>query len=253
MGTNIFFDRKQKKAIKYIKNNHSDVIRLTENCILKFSVFHEAFNEIEKKKKTILYQGYIASITNNFVVCKKLFIEGWHFQLQIILRTQFEQLQNLICLLFDEEYYEYYSKASDNKDLVPLTPKQAHIQKVLTKFSKTHHSYGRLLKTMSIEMKPLYDEFSKASHGNLMHAMLLSSYPADDDSIIFDIGSSERPYERTLNFFVSFLEFAQLIWFVCHKRFNELNLFELTNISNEFKINLSPSSIKELKNLELKL
>lgn len=232
------FETKSKNASDHFRANHARTLDLIENTILKFATFFIALSEVEQNKRNYYYKGYISSITNNFVVTKKLFEEGWHFQLQIISRTQYEQLQNLLAILFDDSYFEYHSKTQNDDEIIPITPKQVHINKTIAKIIKEDKIYGNLLKELTKGMKPLYDEFSKAAHGNFMQAILLSSYHMNKDDVILDVGSVQNAYERTENYLISLLEYAQVIWFICNKKFNDLEIFELTNLSDEFKIHL---------------
>ncbi|WP_459641457.1 hypothetical protein, partial [Flavobacterium sp. CGRL2] len=130
------FGKSHSKITTNTFDNHLDIVEHIDNCFFKFMILSNRIRDNAKESIKELYLlAYTTSIANNFLVIKQLFATGFHFQMEIIERTQLEQLNNLLTMIYDDEFFQYFTKTGlrNNDDFIPLTPKEKHLTKALKK------------------------------------------------------------------------------------------------------------------------
>jgi hypothetical protein len=231
------FDKIEKENISNIKKTHPETVEHLDHTIKKFYRTFSGLVKVEQSKKNIYLKGYIIAIANNLVVCRKLFIGGWHFQLQIILRTQIEQITNLVAMTFDDEFFKYFTTTKDHIDkFLPFTPKQTHLNKALKRIKNSHPQYGQTIEEMVKGLQPAYEEFSNSVHGNFLQTTLLSTFHDEDGKVTFSIGGSANVYPRTENYLRSILNFSQIFLHIVERKLLETGDMNFEDL--EYKIDI---------------
>lgn len=117
--------------------NNRELINALDNSIYKFHILAFALVEEDNLEKKILFhaKGFMSSVSNNSLVIRNLFVSGFHIQVQTIMRTQFEFLNNLLSFLHDRSFFNRFSEPYDGEDLEKIiTPRQVHTEKLIAKF-----------------------------------------------------------------------------------------------------------------------
>ncbi|UOK42128.1 MULTISPECIES: hypothetical protein [Flavobacterium] len=230
------FDDIENENISNINTLHNKTIEQINHTTLKFFRLFSGLETDEVSKKNLYLRGYITAITNNFLICKKLFIGGWHFQLQIILRTQFEQITNLLVMTFDDEFFEYFTTNKGNDQFLPFTPKQTHLNKAIKRIKIKNPEHGKVFEQYIKEMQTAYEEFSASVHGNFLQTMLLSTHHDEKENINFSIGGSKQAYPRTENYIRGVLNFSQLMLSAIERKLLDDGLLNFDNLGIEIDI-----------------
>lgn len=111
-----------------------NLIKAIDNTIFKFtSLSMHLLNNSDNKSIKITYvKMFLTSIANNCLVIKKLFISGWHLQCQSIMRVQYEQLNIVLGILSDDDFFTRFQEIQTVKDeIIGISPKHIDAKKII--------------------------------------------------------------------------------------------------------------------------
>ena len=223
------------------KKNHSIVIESINDLIFKFSTLSFALLEKGnfKTKKLFYTNGYLTSISNNFLAIKSVFLSGYHFQLQNIIRSQFEQLNILISFLYDDVFFERFTKKIENKEAI-LTPKLKNSEKIIKRIFSSEVNFS----DKEIDFNPLFKEtyykLSEATHGNLLRATTHSMESNEEDSMTFALGGTNKTNNEIIEFISDINNYSQTIWILIKCKLDENNYIDGRQSKNHLKISIKP-------------
>ena len=223
------FNDIEKENIAKNEKNYNGIIESFNNVIFKFTSLSFALLEKGnvKTKKQFYTNGYLTSIANNYLTIKNIFLSGFHFQLQNIIRSQFEQLNILISFLYDDNFFEKFTKKIENKDSI-FTPKLKNSEKIIKKIFSSEVNFSN--KELELFLNPLFKEtyykLSEATHGNLQRATIHSMESNGKDSMTFALGGTHKPNNEIIEFISDLNNYSQVIWIMVKsklKKDNHLN------------------------------
>ncbi|NRR93351.1 hypothetical protein HSX10_17390 [Winogradskyella undariae] len=232
----------ENENIEKNKENYSIVIESFNDVIFKFTSLSLALLEKGnfKTKKLFYTNGYLTSISNNFLTIKSTFLSGFHFQLQNIIRSQFEQLNILISFLYDNDFFERFTKKIENKEAI-FTPKLKNSEKIIKKiFSSEINISNKELELLNPLFKETYYKLSEATHGNLQRATYHSMEPNGEDSMTFALGGTHKPNAEIIEFISDLNNYSQTIWLMVKLKLDEKNYLNGNQSKNHLKISEKP-------------
>lgn len=222
------FNEMEMENISENKENYKEIIESFEDCIFRYSCL--SFGLLEKsnfKSKKLFYtNGYLTSITNNYLTLKITFLSGYHFQLQNILRSQFEQLNILIAFLYDNSFFERFTQKIENKDSI-FTPKLKNSEKVLKRiFGSEMNIPSKELDILNPLFKETYSKLSEATHGNLQRATLFSMERNGKDTMTFALGGTQKPNGELIEIIADLNNYSQTIWLLVKNKLTDENYLD---------------------------
>lgn len=185
--------------------------------------------------RALLSKQYLRTISNNFLVIKELFISGLHIQMQLILRTQLEFVDNLIAFTGDDEFYNRFCTEESVKNFVLITPKPVHSEKSLKKLMKEHNSEGfdevwKLFKGIKDSM---YKELSQTTHGHVIK-VALQTFGEDlnnEDILTSNTAGVMNPLPITMSILRQCLNYFQITYCLI---FRQLHNKKILNLKSPF-------------------
>jgi hypothetical protein len=216
------FGKSDRKTAAYTFDNHLDVVNHIDNCFLKFSILANRIRYDENSTKNVYLLAYATSIANNFIIIKQLFVTGYHFQMEVIQRTQIEQLNNLLTMIYDDEFFKFFTKTwvRNSEDFLPLTPKEKHLAKAIKKIEFKNPNFSDIFTELYDSIQETYEEFSKSVHGNFMHILLLTTGRNDDgDPVFVKLGDETKFLQRSIKYLIGVLDYSQIIWLLLESKF----------------------------------
>lgn len=215
----------------YTFDNHLDVVDHIDNCFAKFSTLAYRLKFQQNEIKNVYLLSYVTAIANNFLVIRQLFVTGFHLQMEVQQRTQLEQLNNLLIVIYDDEFFKFFTKTwvRSGEDFMPHTPKDKHLAKAIKKIEFKNPDMSSLFKQLYNDIKESYEEFSKSVHGNLMHILLLTEEGSEDNLAIVRIGGRKSFLPRSVNYLSGTLDYSQIIYLLLEDKFPKVedeNIFE---------------------------
>lgn len=197
--TNLY-DEKIKENIKSHNEEFEKTLQTFEHLKVLFFLFSivitDKFESKKFKGKFYLSKNYLDVIANNFQVCKNLFEQGFHIQLQLLFRNQFEYLNTLIAFIGDEEYFYRFGGSKNNETEKLLTPKPINTEKAIKKIMQNHipENFKEFWKEYQFIMSFIYSELSINAHGNIPSVALQSLEGIKGDDSTFNRSSCGVSY-----------------------------------------------------------
>lgn len=167
------------KRIKENKTSHleafADELQILDRIITQYLLLSYIIKDSDKNKfsgRSLFSTHHINTIANNFYSIKELFISGYHIQLQIMIRSQFEFVNNVIAFIGDDEYFKRYGMYNREKKHSFITPKPNHAEKSIKRILKdlisSKYKFNDFWKLYKEMMNSLYTDLSETVHGNIV-------------------------------------------------------------------------------------
>lgn len=191
-----FYSEKIDENIKSHRSEFTRTFEMFEHLKVIFFLFsiviNEKFETQKFKGRCYLSKYYLDVIANNFQVSKNLFEQGFHIQLQLIFRNQFEFINTLIAYIGDEDFFKKYGGSSERL----LTPKPINTEKTIKKIMRSHISenFNDFWKTYQTIISTIYSELSINAHGNIPSIALQSLEGVKDDDETYNRSSCGVSY-----------------------------------------------------------
>lgn len=187
-------------------------------------MFRETTLEDKYPERFFFARNYVTTIANNFHIIKELFTKGFHVQLQQIIRTQIEYLNNLIAFVGEDDFFRRF--ATNNGNDFVLSPKPIHSEKTIKKlfkecFQNDPNDTWSILKNLT---NALYNDLSESTHGNIARIAIQSMSKNDEntDELSQSICGAEIPLEATINILRNSLDYFQIstriLWIQIEKK-----------------------------------
>ena len=219
------FGEAYRNSSSHTYDNHLEAVNQIDECFVKFSLLAHRLKFQQNEVKNVYLLSYLTSIANNFLVVKQLFVTGFHFQMEVLQRTQLEQLNNVLAAVNDDDFLKYFTKTwvrGSTEDFIPFSPKTTHVDKAINKINFKDPEKRKIFREMYYSMKETYEEFSKSAHGNLMHILLLTEENAAiNDTKIVRLGGKVQYLPRSTNYLNAMLDYSEIIYFLLRDEFPE--------------------------------
>jgi len=231
------FEQFQNENKSHHEQTYVTELKVFDKIIIQYLCLHLSIDHTNQsdsfQNRAFYTKHYLSTITNNFYVLRQLFLSGYHIQFQILLRSQFEFINTLICFVGDDDFFRCYVMAKKNGD-IPITPKHSNTEKCLKRLLKEYDQkafddiwdiYSQLLKTM-------HSALSEIVHGNVARIMIQGFQKNDEENLYHSgIGGTTKPLGVTQNILIQIINYFQitfsLIDFQLQKR-------QLININTSF-------------------
>ncbi|MDC1285304.1 hypothetical protein N8Z33_01305 [Flavobacteriaceae bacterium] len=212
-----FYEQRRAENIKSHRKEFDEEIGMLERLKVQYFLLQSIMtdkNEPEKFKGRFYFgKNYLDVIANNFKVAQDLFEQGFHLQLQLILRNQFEFVNALIAFIGDDEYFLRYGREFENSKRI-LTPKPSNTEKSLKKILKENNPNGfkGFWKDFNLIMTTIYSELSTNAHGNIPSVSLqsLEGIKGNDSVYNKNICGVEYPLSVTIKMLKQILQYFQI-------------------------------------------
>jgi len=186
-------------------------------------VIREATESDKYKRRFFFAKQYISTITDNFYMLKELFQKGFHIQLQLLIRSQIEYVNNLISFIGDDSFFQSFCIEENNKYFI--SPKPVHSEKVLKRIFKEYNPENYSEETWKVYKKlinSLYSDLSESAHGNIVRIVVQSLSGEHEDMIGQNICGAKIPIPATVNILRNALNFFQIatriLWIQIEKK-----------------------------------
>lgn len=226
----------KKNRFNYIKTYKKEIGLLNKVLSLYFylsQVITPSEQTDKFYRRYLLGEGYIVTIANNFFVIKELFLDGLHIQLQIMLRTQIEMINNLIAFIGDDDYYLRYGTDSHETPDGYIAPKMEQTKKAIKKVIKDSYveRSNEYIKIYIDLLDTLYKELSEATHGKFVNIKLQAMGVNDDDELL-DNGmfGVDKPIGATKNLLSHSYLLFQLSFLLIRIQLNKKGLLNRDNV-----------------------
>lgn len=170
---------------------------------------------------------YINTIANNFYTIKELFISGFHVQFQLMIRNQFEYVNNLIAFIGDDDFFRIFALSNEEKNNSIFTPKPIHAERAIRKLTKEYNNDGfdEFWKIFKEIMTSIYSDLSESTHGNIVRVALQSHGETENqynDNLAPNICGVLSPLPATKSILRQSLNYFQityrLLWIQMQKK-----------------------------------
>lgn len=175
-----FYEQRCEENIESHRAEFKEEIKILERLKVQHFLLQSILtnqNEPEKLKGRYYFsKNYLDVIANTFKVAKDLFEQGFHIQLQLLLRNQFEFVNVLIAFVGDDDYFFRYGRIFKGSKKF-LTPKPSNTEKTLKKILKENYpndGFNEFWKNFNSIMTTIYSELSINAHGNIPSVSLQS-------------------------------------------------------------------------------
>lgn len=208
------FDKKGKSNKRNHKANFKKEIQTLERLKTFYIVLSALLAEkSESSSKAFFGKNYSDVIANNFHISQTLFESGFHIQIHLLFRSQFEYLNNFIAFIGDEHFFKTYCSENIQTNLV-LTPKPIHTKKAIKNIFqnlpiKNFHTFWKDYHDLHDN---LYSKLSINAHGNIPHVSLQSyeGIKGDKEKINRTLFGVNYPIENTVNMLHEMLNYFQI-------------------------------------------
>lgn len=239
-------DEIELENINAHEKDEKSIIFALENSIYKFSVLSLCLMEKRGNRSIKLnyIEIFITAIANNSVVIKKLFMGGWHLQCQSIMRVQYEQLNVVLSIIFDDDFFKKFHTIQEiNDEEIPVSPKHKDTKRILKKFLEKKNGKA-FWDALSPIMEFIYKEFSRAIHNNFLHVVMLSSNKDKDDIFRPGIGGNQNCMDRMRASILQMNNYSQIIYSLIQDILIDLDAIDNQNQLLKLEIMKSPLIIK---------
>lgn len=226
------------ERIQENKTSHQNLF--SEELLLLDRIITQYFflaNTIRDSKETDKYQSrfffskhYINTIANNFYTIKDLFISGFHVQFQLMIRNQFEYINNLIAFVGDDDFFKRFAMDNGEKPDSLITPKPIHAEKSIKKLIKEYNSndFDEFWKIFKEIMTFIYNDLSESTHGNIARVSLqsLGENQNQNDFLDQNICGVQCPLPVTKTILKQSLNYFQITYRLVWVQLKNKNMFD---------------------------
>ena len=229
----LYSERIEENKISHV-NSYSKEIALLDRIITQYFFMSNSvrdYNDVDKlPARFYVGKHYINTIANNFYNIKELFINGFHIQLQLLLRNQFEYVNNLIAFTGDDEFFKrFVLNDGIDSDLI-LTPKPTHakksIMKLLNKYDSQHFKeFWVIFEEM---MNLMYSDLSESAHGNILRVAVQSQGQHEDGDEYLEPNSCgvKNPLPVTMKILKESLNYFQITYRIVWLQLENKDMFD---------------------------
>ncbi|MBK5212539.1 MAG: hypothetical protein JJE55_02615 [Flavobacteriaceae bacterium] len=213
-----YFDERKEENIKSHQEEFQGEIQMLERFKVQFFLYQDVITERNEHKdfkgRCFFAKRYLNVVANNFQVAQTLFEQGFHIQLQLIFRSQFEFINTLIAFLGDDDFFLKYGKeCSDSRKVI--TPKRSNTEKSIRKIMKEYdpQNFNRFWKEYKHITEAIYSELSMNAHGNILSVSLQSMEGIKNEKWKYNITTCgvNYPLARTKMIVMQMLYYFQLM------------------------------------------
>lgn len=198
-----------------------DRIIVTFFCISL--VIRESTEKDKYRGRFFFGKQYVSSISDNFYMIKDLFVKGYHIQLQLLIRSQIEYVNNLISFIGDDPFFQSFCIEENNKYFV--SPKPIHSEKALKRIFKEYNPENYSEDTWIIFKRlinSLYSDLSESTHGNIVRVVVQSLSGENEELIGQSICGVKVPIPATVGILKESLNYFQIatriLWIQLEKK-----------------------------------
>lgn len=216
------------------------LVKALENTLDKYHSLQLSLIEKNgpKDHKIVTCVSYVMAIVNNARTIKRLFEMGMHLQMEIIMRSQFEYLNLVYCIMKRDSFFEKMF-VKNGSDWVPIKPTANFAKKEMLKTDSSKD----VKKGFQTYFVLLNEIFSKAAHGHPYH-VFEASIPVDSDLdseldwLDVPIGGNKIPSENTKSILIDMNNYTQILFlsiadfFVKHEMVHDSKIKELADVTN---------------------
>lgn len=229
----LYSERTKENKISHI-DTYTKEISLLDQIITQYFFMSNSVRDSNNTDKfpARFYVGkhYINTIANNFYIIRELFVNGFHIQLQLLLRNQFEYINNLIAFTGDDEFFRRFVLNDGGNSEVTLTPKPTHakksIMKLLNEYNNQHFKeFWTIFKEM---MTLMYSDLSESAHGNILRVAVQSQGQHEDGDDYLEPNSCgvRKPLNVTIQILRESLNYFQITYRIVWLQLENKDMFD---------------------------
>ena len=231
------FNEIEKENFSQHLTDNEKLIPFLDNTIFKFSClsYHLLKNRGDRELKFNFLETFASSMTNNSIVIKKLFLEGWHLQCQNIMRVQFEQINIALAILSDVNFFNRFQKTQNlTNEEIPFTPRHNDSKKIIRKHIEKNEGKEFWNGVESL-MEYLYEELSRSIHCNFLHITMLSTDKSKDNVYSPGVGGNKNSIKRLIDSVTTMNNYSQIMWTLIKDLTIQNKIFDIND--TEFELN----------------